>query len=193
MKNLNRAFSHKEIALILVLALILLVMVYYRLVYVPIQKEIASYDTTDLEAQILVEEGRAAQIERMKKEIASGQENYNGEVKTYDNQEGEINALHVIFENAETYHITARQPVANGNSVRRSIDLSFTTSSYETAEKIIRDIADCEYRCLIGNVSLRPDKVTDLNSGWVNCSLSVTFFETLSGTDNRDGLLIQSK
>lgn len=192
MSRLNRAFSHKEIALILLLTLVLLVMVYYRFVYVPIQRDIASYDTTDLEAQIVVEQERSAQIQRMKEEIASGQENYNGEVMTYDNQEGEINALYEIFEDAESYHITARQPVANGNAVRRNLELSFTADSYRTAERIIWAIADCDSRCLIGNLSIRPDnREVDLEQGRVNVAMTVTFFETLAGTDNREGLLIQ--
>ena len=193
MSRLNRAFSHKEIALILFLTLVLLVMVYYRFVYVPIQREIESYDTTNLESQIIVEQGRAAKIRKMKEEIAAGHKNYNGEVKTYDNQEGEINTLYLIFEDAETYHITARQPVATGNAVRRNMDLSFTAASYETAEKIIYNISNSEYRCLIGNLVIRPgERMEDINSGKVNVTTTVTFFETLTGTDNRDGLLIQN-
>lgn len=192
MNRLNRAFSHKEIALILFLTLVLLVMVYYRLVYVPIQREIESYDTTQLETEIQVEEARAAQIQRMKEEIASGQGNYNGEVKTYDNQQGEINALNQLFANAEAYRVSARQPVANGNAVRRNVDLSFTVEDYATAERMIEEISNGDFRCLIGNVNITPVNVHELNAGRVSCSLTITFFETLAGTDNRDGLMIQS-
>lgn len=67
MDKLNRPFTKREVVLILVLAVILLAMVYYRFVYVPVQDQISALDTTALEDQIQAETIRAQQIKKCRR------------------------------------------------------------------------------------------------------------------------------
>jgi hypothetical protein len=63
---------------------------------------------------------------------------------------------------------------------------------------MLRQLHDCEYRCLIGDVSISPSDVNrnsgdrNLNEGSVTMNFTVIFYETLYGAKSTDGLQIQN-
>lgn len=208
MNALNRSFSNREIAIILLLTLILLVLVFYRFIYTPMQEQLEYYETETaaLDTQIQVEQGRAQKIQQMLAQIETGLKEYPGEVKTYDNVKAEIEALNGILLAAKSFDVSFQQPTANGNNVRRRVDINFIANSYDSARTIIRQLHDCEYRGMITTLSLNPSSrrfvsengiyyytsLTDLQTGDVSVNLSLTFYETRYGTDLTSGLLVQS-
>ena len=208
MSVLNRAFTNREIAIILVLTLILLVLVYYRFFYIPMQDRLdyLENETATVDMQIQVEQGRARRIQEMLAQIEIGVKEYPGEVKTYDNVKSEIETLNGILNAAKSFEVTFQQPTANGNNVRRRVDIKFVARNYASARAIIRQLHDSEYRCMITTLSMSPasrrfvhengiyyyTSYTDLQNGDVSVNLSLNFYETRYGTDLTDGLLIES-
>lgn len=191
MDKLNRPFTKREVVLILVLAVILLAMVYYRFVYVPVQDQISALDTTALEDQIQAETIRAQQIKKMQTEMSQNKNASLGEVATYDNQKNELNELNDIFQDADTFNLNFEQPVASDNTVRRNINITFTASGYDTAEKIISSIYSGRYRCLISDLDMQAAADTSsMQSGEVSCSMTVTFYETLYNAATQEGLIM---
>lgn len=249
---MNRELSKKEIILILVLAFFLLGLFYYQFVYKDIENKKAMYDTANIDDEILIEQTKLAQINKMKSEIEANKSNTSaGYVETYDNQKAEITALNDILSGAYTFNIGFDQAVSNDDAVRRNMNVTFSAASYSDAKKIITDLHDCKYRCLIRDLSITAlnkqdaaaavasagesvsaedtddtkktdtkdktskDKTTkdistdtddtasaddadttqlselDLNNGPVSVTLTVEFFETLYGSDTKDGLDIQ--
>ena len=69
--KLNYSFSKREIALILVLVLVLIGLLYYRFVYLRIGDQEKQYDTTDLEAQVQLEQLQLIEWEKMQNEIVA--------------------------------------------------------------------------------------------------------------------------
>ena len=67
--KLNYAFSKREIALILALVLVLVGLLYYRFVYLGISSQTDQYDSTDLEAQIQMEQLQIIEWQKMQDEI----------------------------------------------------------------------------------------------------------------------------
>ena len=207
MSVLNRAFTNREIAVILLLTLILLVLVFYRFIYAPIQEQLEYYEaeTAALDTQIQLEQVRSAKIRQMRELIETGLKEYPGEVKTYDNVKTEIEELNGILSAAKSFEVSFQQPTANGNAVRRRVDINFVASSYASARTIILRLHDSEYRCMITTLSMNPDSrrfisengiyyytsLTDLQTGDVKVNLSLTFYETRYGTDLTSGLLIE--
>ena len=207
MSVLNRAFTNREIAVILLLTLILLVLVFYRFVYAPLQEQLEYYEaeTAALDTQIQLEQVRSAKIRQMRELIETGLKEYPGEVKTYDNVKTEIEELNGILSAAKSFEVSFQQPTANGNAVRRRVDINFVASSYASARTIILRLHDSEYRCMITTLSMNPDSrrfisengiyyytsLTDLQTGDVKVNLSLTFYETRYGTDLTSGLLIE--
>ena len=207
MSALNRAFTNREIAVILLLTLILLVLIFYRFIYAPMKEQLEYYEaeTAELDTQIQMEQARSEKIRQMREQIETGLKEYPGEVKTYDNVKAEIEALNGILNAAKSFEVSFQQPTASGNAVRRRVDITFLAESYASARSIIRQLHDCEYRDMITTLSMNPDSrrfvsengiyyytsLTDLQNGDVTVKLSLTFYETRYGTDLSAGLLIQ--
>ncbi len=197
---LNRAFTKREKILLLLLVAVLLGLVYYRFVKLPVRDRIAAADTTLLEQQLMQEQQKAATIKQMEEAIAAGQQEVTGIVASYDNLKAESAALNSIFSQATSFNFSFSQPVATEDAVRRTISISFTATNYQIARRIIQQVHDCAYRCLIQDVSLSAQKnggaesgdkmsqYPNLENSTISGSLSVTFYETLNGATTTNGL-----
>lgn len=191
--KLNRKFSKKETVLILILTFALLGFIYYFFTYDYLESQLRSYDTTDLDSQITLEQKRAAMISQMKQDIANGTVAYSGEVATYNNLSNEMTELNNIFSGTSVYNFDFAEPEATDNTVRRNINITFTSNSYAEAEKIISSLYSCRYRCLISDLDIAAGSDSGvLQSGPVSVSMKVTFFETLQGATDTSGIIVDS-
>lgn len=191
--KLNRKFSKKETVLILILTFALLGFIYYFFTYDYLESQLRNYDTTDLDSQITLEQKRAAMISQMKQDIANGTVAYSGEVATYNNLSNEMTELNNIFSGTSVYNFDFAEPEATDNTVRRNINITFTSNSYAEAEKIISSLYSCRYRCLISDLDIAAGSDSGvLQSGPVSVSMKVTFFETLQGATDTSGIIVDS-
>lgn len=189
--KLNRKLSTKEVVLFLVLVFAFLALLYYEVVYIPLNEQIASYDTTDIESQMELEEARAQKIRAMNEEMAANKAESVGVVATYNNIKNEMKALNEIVGKASTYNFSFQDPLGSGSTVRRNIDISFTADNYADAETIIRELYSCEYRLLIQDMTISPSTYDDLETGDVAVNMTVTFFETTDGATTTEGIVWQ--
>jgi len=191
---LKRSFTKLERTFLLILVVVLLGLVYYRFVYLPVQDRIAAADTSVIEQQIADEQNKAMLIKSMQDEVSTNQEITTGVVSTYDNFKSEAALLNSIFVPlAETYNYSFETPVATNDTVRRAIKISFTTANYKVCRDILQQLHDSKYRCAISDISISAtDKSSNtyltLLTSPINCSLSVTFYETLIGAVTTAGL-----
>lgn len=177
--------------LFLVLAFAFLALLYYEVVYIPLNEQLASYDTTDIESQMELEQARAQKIKAMNEEMAANKAESVGVVATYNNIKNEMKALNEIVGKASTYNFSFQDPVGSGSTVRRNIDISFTANNYSDAETIIRELYSCEYRLLIQDMTISPVTYDDLETGDVSVNMTVTFFETTDGASTTEGIVWQ--
>ena len=158
--KLNYSFSKREIALILGLILVLMGLLYYRFVYMEIGSQIEQYDTTDLEAQVQMEQLQLIKWQAMQDEIEEFGKVSTSSLKTYDNQKEEINLLNDIFEPCIRYNFSFEKPVATGDTIRRNVAVSFTTIDYASALEIIVKLHNSEDRVLIRDISITAGDLT---------------------------------
>ena len=81
---LSRKFTTREKVLLLVMAIMLLGLFYYQVVYKQTEHMIAEYDTIDLENELTIVQGKAARKKKMEQEMAEGGQKANGEVATIE-------------------------------------------------------------------------------------------------------------
>ena len=156
---MSHQFTKKETVLLLLLTAMIMGLLYYQFVYKDIQNKKAMYDTAAIEDEILSEQTKRAQIDKMKKEIEENQNNENaGYVATYDNQKAEITSLNDILAEADTFSLGFDKATAVDDAVRRNINVSFTAKDYRTAKAIISALHDSEYRCLIRDLTITANK-----------------------------------
>jgi len=191
---LKRPFSKFEKSFLLLLVILMLGLVYYRFVKIPVEDRIAAADTFEIEQQIETEYRKKQLIQSMKDEVSTNQDTITGVVATYDNFKSEAALLNSIFVPlAEKYNYSFQTPIATDDTVRRTINISFSTANYRVCRDILQRLHDSKYRCMISDITISAtDKSSNTNktllTSPINCNLSVTFYETLIGAVTTAGL-----
>ena len=206
MKALSRDFTTKEKVLIVILFVILIALAYYRFVHIPCKEAIESaHSQRDMyQTELLAVQKKEAQLRKMKEELDSiGELQANSRMESYNNSKAELSLLNRILEETTDYSVTFANVTRNGDQIRRNFNLSFKTNSYDSVKNIISNLAESEYRCLIGDikysVSLRQAEkgedtknAKEVNGVYYfdvyNVSTSATFFETMYGGTADPGL-----
>ncbi len=211
MKVLSRNISTKEKILLVVFILFLLGIAYYRFFYIPTQNSIdeAHKRRDNYQTQLLQTQEKEAQIRKMKEEIeALGDLGKVSRMESYNNAKEELTLLNRVLEPASDYSISFANVTRNGDQIRRSFSLSFTTNSFAAAKRIISSLEDSDLRCLLGDIeysfALRRANDDEENRGgqWIDdvyffnvvtVNTSATFYETMYDGVADAGLPAESK
>lgn len=185
---MSRALTRREKVLMTVLALLLMALAYYLLVYQPVREELASIRSgmQDMESRIALEQAKAVRLEQMREQLESlGHSEESGltPMAEYDNAQNVMAALASVLSSAAYYDLSFSPVAADGRLVRRSIGMTFGCAGYADAREILRRLAACPYRCSIGDFSITAEPPAaaaaepDLTRDSVRVSLTVTFYE----------------
>ncbi|SHK26654.1 type II secretion system protein M [Hespellia stercorisuis] len=189
---INRRFTLREKILLLVCAVILLGIFYYKFVYVDAIEASRTYSVEDLDLELQTAQAKVAKMQQMQAEIDSGESQLNGTVATYNNLENEIAELNRILASADTFNLDFADATLTGDTVRRDISVSFHTGSYASMKNILLSLKNCQYRSLIKDVDVSTTSTQSTginNSGDLNVSLTVTFYETAVNATSTAGLV----
>lgn len=187
--TLSRDFSLREKILLLFLAIVLVVIAYYWFVDQPVRGAIskahAQRDALETElttARVRVEELRARQAEL--NEIMD-----NGSVsvmESYNNSKKELKFLNDVLSDTLRYSITFSDVTRDGDQIRRGFSLTFTAVNYDSVKEILKELTDCEYRCMLGDVQCSG--LGSEQDSRVTISATATFYETMVGGTPDTGL-----
>lgn len=172
----------REKVMLLFLVVLLVGVVYYMGFYQPTQNEIASIrqQISEADAQIAASSAKIASINAMQAEldeIFSRPEDEITEIAPYDNVTGVMAELNGILAAASEYNLSFQEPsVQDDGTVRRVITMSFSSDTYETARDILQSLTNCQWRCMVSNLSLNGSD--DFTQGSVSVSATITFFES---------------
>jgi len=178
MKSMTKNFSKKEKILFAILAVGVVVLLYYRLFYVNINEATMSAraDASELQTELDFAEGRAARIEQMKSEMQGYKTTgVVSKMGSYNSSKQETAFMHTVLDSVTDYNIAFDAVTREGNQIRRGFTLQFSVPDYKTAEAILYDMTHGEYRCMIGDMNCSS------RNGAVTVSLNGTFFETMVG------------
>lgn len=101
MNSLKKYILSRTQKIVLLLFVIILIAAgYYAGFYLPVQRRIQAADTTDLEAQIQMEQVKSKQIQQMKKEIEENKASNAPMVPAYNHFKEETEELNRIFADA---------------------------------------------------------------------------------------------
>lgn len=180
---MNRELTTREKFLLLVLAIMLLVSLYYLLVYQPVEEQLADLALLEAETEdaILMETVRLAQLNKMEEEleqIFAAADGNPTEIAAYDNAKQVMNELNAILTPADNYSLnfTVVAPEED-NIVRRQAALSFTCSGYQQARDMLTALHDSPYRSLISDLNLQLSYEEE--GVGVSGSAQIVYFEYL--------------
>lgn len=179
---MNRSFSTREKVLLLILAFLLLGCFYYLVVLQPSLNAIAQAQSKlgGVQDEIVVQQAIATKKTQLEAQIE--QEKAEGitrkSLPAYDNTKNEITALDTILSEANNYSINFSDADTSNSLVRRKVSITFSTSSYAAAQSVLTKLINCQYTCLVGDITITGDELGQTGStGTVNAAATVTFFE----------------
>ncbi len=196
---LSRKFSNREKALLLILALLVIAISYYLLVWKPVNERMEAAVSAEANAQneMLLEQAKLAQMQQMKAELASldafEQSTNAAVIPPYDNAKKVMQLLNGVLMASQKYSIDFSNVSMQGNLALRSLRMSFECGSYNDAKAIIRALYSGPYRCRIGNMTFRSAAGNMLASP-VAVELDITFYEfleTLEAQEDEETLALE--
>lgn len=189
---LTRQFTKREKVLLLILAVIMVVGFYYLAVYRPVHEELNRIAIAQMQAEdnLTLAQAKQAHLAAMRKEldeILAHPEESVTQVPVYDNLQDVMNRLNLILAASTKYSLNFDPVLIEGSSVRRTIEMSFTSADYADARTILEQLSSTGYRCLISAFSLSADDKdrdkdndpADLADSPVSATVTITFFERL--------------
>lgn len=193
---LKYKFSNREIILLLIAVMLGLGLVYYSVILKSYNENVAKYDTANLETELAISDSKLAKYQDMKNYIEQYEDVYVGSVVSYDNIVNLFyNFSDVLDGKVKGINITVGGPIQLETIVRRDVTISFIANNNEIVNNILSNFEDCEYRVIINKVqvSTKEDGYSLNNSGEVNASIVLTFFETTKDAKYNYGLVSQGQ
>ena len=193
---LKYKFSNREIILLLIAVMLGLGLVYYSVILKSYNENVAKYDTANLETELAISDSKLAKYQDMKNYINQYEDVYVGSVVSYDNIVNLFyNFSDVLDGKVKGINITVGDPIELESIVRRDVTISFIANNNEIVNNILSYFEDCEYRVIINKVqvSTKEDGYNLNNSGEVNASIVLTFFETTKDAKYNYGLVSQGQ
>ena len=186
MKILSRDFTTAEKILLAVLALILLGLVYYYFVDQNVRSSITSSEAEyeQLRTELDALQVNVARLQGIQNQMDALEDEGNlSWMGSYNNSKEELRFLNDILANTLQYSVSFANVTRNGNQIRRSFTLQYTTNGYKAAQEIVSRLMNGRNRCLVSDLRC----VINTN-GTVTMSQSATFYETMVGGTPDAGL-----
>lgn len=193
---LKYKFSNREIILLLIAVMLGLGLVYYSVILKSYNENVAKYDTSNLETELAISDAKLIKYQDMKNYIDQYEDVYVGSVVSYDNIVNLFyNFSDVLDGKVKSINISVGDPIELETIVRRDVTISFIANNNEIVNNILSYFEDCEYRVIINKVqvSTKEDGYNLNNSGEVNASIVLTFFETTKDAKYNYGLVSQGQ
>ena len=191
MKNMNREFTTREKLLILLLCLILVGLAYYQFVDQPVRTALnnAHAERDSLLTELTAVNAKLTVMRRMRDEmedITAG--GTVSEMKSYNNSKPEIALLNDILRGTPDYTITFADVTRDNDQIRRNFSLTFVSDKYASIQRIVKQLSESPYRCLIGDLKISVTRGKTMEEGPINVNATATFFETMVGGVEDAGL-----
>ncbi len=180
---MDRAFTAREKALMVILALIIIGAVYYLFVYAPSSAavESAKSQLTQVESDLTVQQALAMQRESMEEQLQELKSDGASAQTTpkYDNNAQAVVEINKALSGAKSFTLSFQDPEQSedGLAMRRTCSISFTAKSYAAAKAIIEDLIDGKYSCLVTDFSISSG--TSNSSEDTTGSVNIVYYESL--------------
>ena len=177
---LNRRFTRREKLLLLLLALIGVMGLYFYLVHYPVTSELAEIDAqrADVADQYAIAQCWSASYKSMREELDEIAKMPEGSVTVmpdYDNSQALIRYFDTIFAGVSPeLDYSARE--LGGGVYERTVRFSFYAWDYGDAREILSDLLSTGWRCQMTEVSLVPEE-GDLETDLLRVTGTIVFYE----------------
>lgn len=190
---LTYTFSRREKALILFLALVLVALAWYMLVFQGTNDQIAKIDAeiADVQTQQTMASAKMSKMRAMQstieKQKAAGVK--AKPVPEFDNMRALMAELNGIMSSTTTYTLSFDEldTKTSAGYVLRGVNITYGCPTLSAAESVVRALSDGSFPCSIDSVSISDSSVKGSSRvtgtagvGVVSATIHATFFEKVS-------------
>ena len=179
---MKRELTRREKVLLVILAVMVIGLGYFKLIYEPVSEQIASYESLREQEQAEITSGsaRLAQMRRMEKAVedikATGEERA---IPHYDNSGALMRELYQILGGTVEYSLDFSEAThREGYIIFRPVTLAFRTETYAEARSIIDALEESGNINQVSDVSITSGQGQQRNQ--FQTELVVTYFEVAS-------------
>ena len=176
---MKRELTAREKGLLLFLAILVIALGYFKLIFEPIDQQVKDYRANTEQEQTLLDTElvRLAQMNKMKETVerirASGEEKA---IPAYDNSKALMVELHRILASAQEYSLDFSAGTTEEDYiVLRPISLSYTTATYTQSRAILDALSGSDYMNKISDLSIQTE--TGRGESGVKTAMVITYFE----------------
>ncbi len=177
---MNRELTKREKVLLLIFAVLLIAVGYYKLLLEPINNQIESYRSLTQEEQMQMDTAQlqAVRMQQMEAEIAQAKAaGIERTIPDYDNSAVLLPQLYQIMDSTIEYAMDFDEITFEGNIAARPVQIEFETANYQKARRVIDKLCTTGYAMQIEDMTIQEARTTDKRS--VHTYLSITFFEAV--------------
>ena len=177
---MNRELTKREKVLLLIFAVLLIAVGYYKLLLEPINNQIESYRSLTQEEQLQMDTAQlqAVRMQQMETEIAQAKAaGIERTIPDYDNSAVLLPQLYQIMDSTIEYAMDFDEITFEGNIAARPVQIEFETANYQKARRVIDKLCTTGYAMQIEDMTIQEARTTDKRS--VHTYLSITFFEAV--------------
>ena len=175
---MRRQLTAREWMLLALLGVILVVSGYMLLFYMPMtaERDRCVGETESIRTQTEAAQLRLEEKRRMERELEElfAADTPPVSIADYDNLQPVMFELNAILSGTEDYSLSFSTVDASQPIVRRSISMSFTTGTYESAKAVLQRLHDSAYRCMLDGVNV---SLGQREGDSVSVSGNIVFFE----------------
>ncbi len=177
---MKREFSLREKVLLVILALLLVICIYYILVEKPVQDTLldASQRQSEAESQLTIASAQLDRMHQMQAALDQLDQSTQADVPDYDNAKNVVELLNRAMAMTDEYNLSFQPVTTDGAIARRTIQMNFRCGSYATGKRVLQTLLNSDYRCRITSMSVISGR--DIRQEEVTVSASITFYEFLS-------------
>ena len=175
---MRRQLTTREWMILALLGVILLASGYILLFYMPMtaERDRCLGEAESCRAEIEAAQLRLEEKRRMERELealfSAGEPPRS--IADYDNLQPVMFELNSILASTQDYSLSFSTVDASQAIVRRSISMSFTTGTYESAKAVLQQLHDSAFRCMLDSVNV---SVGQGEQDAVSVSGNIVFFE----------------
>ena len=177
---MNRELTKREKVLLLIFAVLLIAVGYYKLLLEPINNQIESYRSLTQEEQMQMDTAQlqAVRMQQMEAEIAQAKAaGIERTIPDYDNSAVLLPQLYQIMDSTIEYAMDFDEITFEGNIAARPVQIEFETANYQKARRVIDKLCTTGYAMQIEDMTIQEARTTDKRS--VHTYLSITVFEAV--------------
>jgi len=188
---MKKKLSKREIVLLIALVVIILCVLWYKMIYEPVNSKIETYNR-DREAEQTELTVLLPKIQQ-KNEMADAVEKIKAsgiveKIPAYDNSKELMVALNKVMTAAQSYEIDFGEADRDGYIFIHKINIVFTTDGYKQARQIIDKLAKETFVNQISDVTITTEKtyqnvenkdgdIVQKVNETTKVALTITFFE----------------